>query len=228
MRQILLYCLLTLSVSTYGQSPKWQLTFQLQPEITFHKDSYPWWKENSNKSTFNIGVASTAQYNISNCFFVNAGIGLISRTLETANFLNQAALPPPKQSFTQELVTTKSVSYRTLSLPVNIGFNFLRKDKLNGFVTTGFAGNYLMNTYYKSNFSKYDGAYKKNYWQGYSINLGIGTDYILSKKLSATTSLSYAIINKVRQDEYILNQNGNGLTLTHNFISLNVGVKLSL
>ena len=228
MRKIILFTLLTLSITTYGQSHKWQFSFQLQPEMTFHKDSYPWWKENSDKTTFNLGAATAAQYNISKSFFVNAGVGFISRTLRTANFLNQAALPPPKQSFTDELVTTKSVSYRVLSFPVNIGFNFLHNDKFNSFVTTGIAGNYLLNTYYKSNFSKYDGAYKKNYWQGYSLNLGIGADYKITNQISATTALSYAIVNKVRQDEYIQNQNGNGLTMTHNFISLNIGIKLPL
>lgn len=226
MKQIILFALLTLSVTTYGQSQKWKLSFQLQPEVTFHKESYPWWKENSNKTTFNLGIASTVQYNINNNFFANAGVGYISRTLQTANFLNQAALPPPKQSSTDELVTTKSVSYRVLSFPISIGYNFLHKDKINSFITAGFAGNYLLNTYYKSNFSKYDGAYKKNYWQGYSLNFGLGADYKISKKISATSTLSYAVINKIRQDEYILNQNGNGLELTHNFLSLNIGIKL--
>ena len=228
MRHIILFTLLTLSVTTYGQSQKWQLSFQLQPEITFHKDSYPWWKENSNKTTFNIGVASTVQYNINNNFFANAGVGFISRTLQTANFLNQAALPPPKQSFTQELVTTKSVSYRVLSFPINLGYYFLHKNKLHSFVTTGISANYLLNTNYKSNFSKYDGSYKKNYWQGYSLNLGLGTDYKLTKTMLATASISYSLVNKVKEDEYILNQNASGLTLTHTFLNLNVGIKFPL
>lgn len=228
MRQLILLSLLVLSVTTYGQSSKWQLSFDVKPELTFHKDSYRWWKENSNKSTFNLGVASTIQYNIDKRFFANAGVGFISRTLRTANFLNQAALPPPKQSFSKELVTTKSVSYRVLSFPINIGYNFLHKNKFNSFVTTGFAGNYLLNTYYRSNFSKYDGAYKKNYWQGYSLNLGLGTDYNVTKTMLTTVSISYAIVNKVRQDEYIQNQNGNGLTLAHNFLNLNLGIKIPL
>jgi hypothetical protein len=226
MRQIILFTLLTLSVTTYGQSQKWKLSFQLKPEITFHKDSYRWWKEDSRKTTFNLGVASTVQYNINNHFFANAGIGYVFRTLQTANFLNQAALPPPKQSFTTELVTTKSVSYRVLSFPVSIGYNFLHKDKFNSFITAGFAGNYLLNTRYQSNFSKYDGTYKKNYWQGYSLILGLGADYKISKKISATSTLTYAVINKVKPDEYISNQNGNGLEMAHNFLSLNIGIKL--
>ena len=228
MKQLLTSILLTISVVTYGQNTKWQLAFQLQPEITFHKDSYPWWKENSNKSTINVGVASVLQYNINKRFFVSSGVGFISRTLHTANFLNQAALPPPKQSFTMELVTTKSVSYRVISFPVNIGYNFLTTNKFKSFVTTGFSGNYLLNTYYKSNFSSYDGAYKKNYWQGYSLTFGLGTDFKLTKKLQATSSLSYAFRHQVKEDEYISNQNGTGLTLEHNYLNLSVGIKLSL
>lgn len=228
MRQIILLTLLTFSVTTYGQSHKWQLSFQLQPEVTFHKDSYPWWKENNDKSTINVGVASTVQYNINKRFFVSSGVGFISRTLHTANFLNQAALPPPKQSFTMELVTTKSVSYRVISFPVDIGYNFLSTDKFKSFVTTGFSGNYLLNTFYKSNFSRYDGAYKKNYWQGYSLTLGLGADFKLTNKLQATSSLSYAFRHQVKEDEYISNQNGSGLTLAHNYLNLSVGIKFPL
>ena len=228
MRQLFLFTLLTISVVSFGQNPKWQLTFQLQPEMTFHKDSYPWWKENNDKSTFNVGVATTAQYNINERFFLSSGAGFISRTLRTANFLNQAALPPPKQSFTMELVTTKSVSYRVISVPINFGYNFLSNGKFKSFVTTGFSGNYLLNTHYKSNFTKYDGAYKKNYWQGYSVTFGLGADFKLSKKIQATSSLSYALLHKVKEDEYISNQNGVGLTLAHKYLNLSIGVKLPL
>jgi len=228
MRQIILLVLLTFSVTTYGQNHKWQMSFQLQPEVTFHKDSYRWWKENNGKSTINVGVASTIQYNINKRFFVSSGVGFISRTLNTANFLNQAALPPPKQSFTMELVTTKSVSYRVISFPVNIGYNFLSTDKLKSFITTGFSGNYLLNTFYKSNFSRYDGAYKKNYWQGYSLTLGLGADFKLTNKLQATSSLSYAFRHQVKEDEYISNQNGSGLTLGHNYLNLSIGIKFPL
>jgi len=228
LKETILFALLTTSIGSYGQNSKWQVSFLVQPEITFHQDAYPWWKEGNNKTTFNIGIASAIQYNINSRFFVNGGVGYISRTLETANFLNQAALPPPKQSFTQELVTTHSVSYRVLSFPVNFGYHFLKKEKFNSFVTTGLAPNYLLNTEYKSNFSRYDGTYPKNYWQGYSINLGMGTDYKLGKKLSATAALNYAIVNQVKEDEYLLNPNGSGLTLGHKFLGLNLGAKFAL
>lgn len=213
---------------TFGQNTKWQLAFQLQPEITFHKDNYSWWEKNNNKSIINVGIASVLQYNINKRFFLSSGVGFISRRLNTANFLNQAALPPPKQSFTYELVTTKSVSYRVLSFPINIGYNFLTTNKFKSFVTTGFSGNYLLNTEYKSNFSRYDGAYKKNYWQGYSLTFGLGTDLKLTKKLQTTSSLSYAFKHQVKEDEFISNQNGTGLTLKNNYLNLTAGIKLSL
>lgn len=228
MRKINLFILLILSVSLHGQNNKWQLSVQLQPELTFHKDSYRWFGENNDKSTFNAGVAAGIQYDIHKRFFVSAGISFISRKLETANFLDQRALPPPKQSFTDELVTTESVSYRVISFPVSIGYKILATDKFNGFITTGFSGNYLVNTSYKSNFSRYDGAYKKNYWQGYSLTVGLGTDFKLSRKLMASSSLTYALKHQVKRDEYISGQNGTGLILGHNYLSLGIGIKLQL
>lgn len=228
MRQLLILLLLSFPVIIYGQKNKLQFSFQIQPEMTFHKASYAWWKENSSKITTNLGIVTAVQYNSNQKFFVNVGLGFISRKLQTANILNQAALPPPKQSFTLELVTTKSVSYRTLLLPVSFGYNFIRQNKINTFVTVGFTGNYLLNTYYNSNHSKYDGAYKKNYWQGISLNLGVGIDYKIANKIFATTSFSYAPINTVRRDDYIQNHNGNGLALTHNYLNLNMGLKIPM
>jgi hypothetical protein len=103
-----------------GQTTKWQVSIQLQPEITFHKDSYSWWKENADRSTSNMGIASLVYYNINERFFLNSGVGFISRTLQTSNFLDQSALPPPRRSLSMELVTTESVAYGVLSIPINV------------------------------------------------------------------------------------------------------------
>jgi opacity protein-like surface antigen len=227
-KPLLLMAAMTTAEMALGQNQKWQLSVQLQPEMTFHKDRYTWWGENSNKSTFNIGVTSAVQYNINKSFFVSAGLGFISRTLRTANFLDQGALPPPKRSGTFELVTTESVAYRLIPLTTLVGYNFIAKDKFRSFVTGGFSANYLLNTSYKSNFDRYDGAYKKQYWQGYSLTAGLGADYNLTKKLQATASVSYAMVNQVKQDEYISNQDSNGLTLAHNYLNFNFGIKLLL
>lgn len=223
-----LVLLLILSVITYGQTGKWQLSFLIQPENTFHKGSYRWNTEDNDKTTFNTGIATLFQYNINKKLFVSSGAAYISRTLHTANFLNQAALPPPRQSFTKELVTTKSVSYRIVSIPALIGYNFFSTNGFKSFITTGISGNYLLNTYYQSNFSNYDGAYKKNYLQGYSVTCGIGSDFKLFKNIQATTSLSYALLHHVKDDEYIQDREGNGLNLKHNYLNLGIGVKFPL
>ena len=228
MKQVILLTLLSLSVASYGQSQKWQLSFQLQPEMTFHKASYVPNADSAIKSTFNIGAGTLVQYNINNGFFINGGIGFISRTLQTAAVLDQAALPPPNQSITLELVTTKSVSYRVLSVPVNLGYYFVREDNFKSFVTTGISGNYLLNAQYtNATFPKYDGTYKKNHWQGHSVNVGLGAEFKISRSIDATSSISYSIVNKVNEDEYLRGKNGNA-TLTHNFLTLNVGIKIPL
>jgi opacity protein-like surface antigen len=228
MRQILFFIALILSTVAFGQSSKWEFSLQIQPEMTFHKDSYPRWKDNSSKSTINIGVASAVQYNFNERFFINSGLGFISRKLRTANVLDQAALPPPKQSFTNELVTTKSVQYRLVSVPINVGYYFLSGEKIKSFITTGFSGNYLLNTYYTTNFERYDGKYKMNYWQGYSLTLGLGADFKLNKKMHATSSLSYALLNRVKADEYIAKQDDAAITLAHKYLNLSVGLRIPL
>lgn len=218
---------MAVSTAGFGQNSKWQLSIQVQPELTLHKDNYSWVKTGSDKTTFNVGLASTIQYNINNRFFVSSGTSFISRTLRTANFLSQSSLPPPKQSFTRELVITRSVSYRVISVPVNIGYNFVATDKFKSYITAGFSGNYLLNTKYFSKAS-YDGTYKKYYWQGYSLIAGLGADFKLSSRIDATTSLSYALKYRVKEDEYLQNQNDNGLTLEHNYLALSMGIKLAL
>jgi Outer membrane protein beta-barrel domain len=220
--------LLTMSALTFGQTRKWELTVLLQPEITFHQDQYAWWKQNSQKTTLNMGVASAIQYNINKRIFVSTGVGFISRQLRTANFLNQAALPAPRRSLSQELVTTETVSYRLLPVSFLVGYNFISTDKFRSFITSGFSANYLLNTYYKSNFERYDGAYSKNEWQGYSLTTGFGADYHLTKRLQATASLSYALVNRVKEDPFITGLENTGLTLAHNYLNLNMGIKFGI
>lgn len=226
MKHFFLLLLVSFPAILHAQKGKWELSLQIQPEATFHKESYMLFDQQNAKTTMNIGFASLLQYNLNKRFFVNAGAGFISRKLNTENFLNQAALPPPRQSHSQEFVTSQYVSYRTIFLPVNIGYKVILKKKLAGFITSGFAANYLLNTYYNANFTKYQGTYKKNYWQGYTINVGAGADYKLLKNIFLTTSVSYAPVNTVHADQFLPDREGNGLKLTHNFLSLSVGVKM--
>lgn len=86
-----------------------------------------------------------------------------------------------------------------------------------------------MNSYYEiSHFSFYQGKYKKNYLQGCSINLGVGADYKISKKISATGRIAYSAINLVKDDSYLFSQTEKTIPLTYKFLGLLIGVKMNL
>jgi len=231
MRHILTSILLFYSALLFGQKKdKFSFAFQAQPELTYHKNNYAYrWKDTYTKSTFNIGIEATVQYYLTKCLFAETGLGYISRKLNTTVFLNQNVLPPPRQSGTQELVNTKSVSFRTLQFPLNFGYNVIAKKRLNLFLNAGWTGNFLLNTYYGlGGFKKYEGSYKKNYWQGYSVNLGLGNDYKISKKIKATSRISYSVINTMKDDKYLFSQDQYVIPLPHKFLRLSFGLRMGL
>lgn len=231
MRKILAVILLFYTSISFGQkNEKLSFSVQLQPEWTYHKNNYSYrWKDTYTKSTFNIGIEATIQYYLIKKFFAETGLGYISRKLNTTVFLNQGALPPPRRSGTLELVITKSVSFRTLQFPLNFGYNIISRKKMNLFVNTGLTGNFLLSTYYElGGFKQYEGSYKKNYWQGYSINIGLGTDYEISKKIKATSKISYSVVNTTRADEYLFSQDEYVIPLPHKFLKLSLGLRMAL
>ena len=230
MKHIIISCLLFSPILSSGQNKgNFLLHFEIQPELTYHKNDYAHrYREKYTKTTANVGVSSNVQYFLTDNLFISAGLGYIPRQLKTNVFLNQAAIPPPRQSFTLELNTTQSLSYRTLFLPASIGYIFLKKRKLNPLVICEFLGNYILNARYDVNFDKYDGTYKRNYWQGYSLNLGFGTDYKISKKIVATCRVLYSVINTVNADEYLFSQDKYVIPLPHKYLKLNLGIKIPL
>jgi hypothetical protein len=218
------------SAVLFGQNKdKFSFAFQLQPEMTFHKNNYAYrWRDTYTKTTFNIGIEGTIQYYLTNRLFTESGIGYISRSLNTTVFLNQGVLPPPRQSETKELVNTRYVSFRTLQFPLTIGYNAIARQNFNLFINTGVTGNFLLNTYYNVGYKRYQGSYKKNYWQGYSVNLGLGTDYKISYKISMTSRISYSIVNTMKDDEYLFSQDEYVIALPHKYLRLSVGLRLPL
>jgi hypothetical protein len=231
MRNIIIATLLLYSSTTVGQKGKQSFfALSLQPELTSHKNNYAYrWRDTYNKSTFNIGIEATLRYYLINRLFSEIGIGYVSRKLNTTVFLNQNVLPPPRQSFSQELVNTKSVSFRTVQFPINLGYNFIAKNRLTLNLNTGFTGNFLVNTYYGlGSFKKYEGSYKKNYWQGYSLNIGVGGDYNIFKKFSLTTRIEHSVINTVKDDEYLFSQDEYVIPLPHKYLRLSVGLRRPL
>lgn len=231
MRIILTTILLCYTAVSFGQNKeKLSYSVQLQPELTYHKNNFAYrWEDTYRKSTFNIGIEATIQYYLTKQLFVETGLGYISRKLNTTVFLNQNVLPPPRQSWTKELVNTKSVSFRTLQLPVNFGYNVISKQKMNLFLNAGLTGNVLLNTFYGlESFKQYEGSYKKNYWQGNTVNLGLGTDYKISKKIKATSRISYSVVNTMRDDDYLFSQDEYVIPLPHKFLRLSVGLRMTL
>jgi hypothetical protein len=227
MRQIITSILLFLSILTFGQKhDKFSLLLQVQPELTFHKNDYAFrWPEKKNVATFNAGINVSLQYKLTNKFFLDIGLGYISRRLNTTVFVDQSLLPPPYYDSTKILYTTNSVSFNTVQIPIGIGYSFINTDKVDFFARGIYVPNFLLATKYEVN--NYP-AFKKNIWQGYSINLGVGFDYTLSKKIQLTNSLTYSIVNTVARDNYTFSQDEKEIALTHKYLQLSVGVKVKL
>jgi hypothetical protein len=217
--------LITASEAAAQQVPQWQYAVSLRPELTFHDSRYPYSLDNRQVSTFNIGIQATVDYRISERFFIRGGAGVISRKIKSQVHLDQASLPPPRQSFTQELVTIRSVSYRTLLFPVYVGYRLVSIPKYSTSIYTGITGNYLMNGFYNVNFSKYEGQYTKEKWQGYSWDIGISNDYRIARGVSFTASINYAIKNTVARDNYISDREGTGYRLQHTYLNMEVGIR---
>lgn len=227
MQHIITSLLLFLSIVSFGQKKdKFSLLLQIQPELTFHKNDYAFiWSEKKNVSNFNIGLNASLQYKLTERIFIEFGVGYISRKLNTKVFLDQSLLPPPYYDSIKPLYITKSVAFRTLQIPFGIGYNFIQTQKTNLFIKGIYVPNFILATKYEVN--NYP-AFKKNTWQGNSINLGLGFDYSLSKKIQLTNSLTYSIANTVARDTYTFSQDEREIALTHNYLQLSAGVKVKL
>jgi hypothetical protein len=223
MKPILTTVLLLAANSIFAQSNSgFTYAFQVCPELSFHKNEYPFNKPYS-KSTFNIGLEATIRYNLSEKIFTETGMGYISRKLNVVVVFNQAVIPPPRQSFTMELAHAKSVSLRMLEFPLNIGYSIIERKKVNIHLISGITAHYLINTYYKTGNNNYEGEYTKGYWQGVSVNLGGGVDYAVYKKISITGRLAYSIINTAKIDPYVYPRDE---PLSHKYLSLAMGVRM--
>ncbi len=231
MKKILTLTLLTFALQAIGQKKsKLQLSFQLQPELTFHQNQYSSISTpKHSKSTFNLGFASTVQYTLTDKMFLDMGFGYISRRLNTSAILDQATLPPPHYSATKELNHTDYLSYTTLQIPVNFGYVIVDNKKFKSFVLLGMSANYLLKAKYKVGNPQYDDTYNKGYWQGLSFNGGIGSDLRLSKNTSLTNSITYSFINSVQKDKFLILKSDEGaIALPHNYLRLSIGIKTAL
>lgn len=227
MRHLITSILFLFSTFVYGQNnDKFSLVLQLQPELTFHKNDYAFrWKEKKTLSTFNIGLNASLQYKLTQRLCVDLGLGFISRKLNTKVFVDQSLLPPPYYDSIKILYTTKSVAFRTLQIPLGLTYSFIQTTAVNIFLHGTYIPNFLLNTKYEVN--NYPG-FKKNIWQGYSLNLGLGFDYTLNEKIKLTNCLSYSVGNTVAKDDYTFSQDERRIALTHAYLQLSAGVKIKL
>ena len=230
MRHFLITLVIVSFIPSFGQEKqKFQMSFQLQPELTFHQNQYSYrWRDKYTKATFNVGIASEVQYNLTSRFFVSVGLGYISRRLNTTVFLDQATLPPPHYSATKELNNTNYLTYKTLQVPANIGFYFIDNKRLKSFLLAGISSNYLLNAYYHVGNPQYDATYKKGYWQGASLNGGIGADIHLAKNLFLTNSISYSFTNPIHSDRFLFSQDDKAIALPHKYLRVSTGIKMPL
>jgi opacity protein-like surface antigen len=221
---------LLISFLALGQKGnKLSLAFHLQPEKTYYQDSYDYPNcVAHSKSTYNFGLGASAQYDLTKNIFAETGLNYISRKFITKTQLNQGALPPPHRSMTMEFVTTNSVSSRILELPVIIGLRLINIEEIKLYLTTCIAGKLLLNNYYDSNFSNYNDTYWKFDWDRYAINIGIGSDIKISENIYVSGRIAYSIINSEKDDKYLGGESQNGIPLTHKFLNLTLGVKISL
>lgn len=227
MRHLITSILLIFSIFAFGQkNDRFSLVLQLQPELTFYKNDYAFrWKEKKNLSTFNIGLNASLQYELTQRLSADFGLGFIARKLNTKVFVDQSLLPPPYYDSTKILYTTKSVSFRTLQFPLGLTYSFVKTNTANIFIRGAYIPDFLLNTKYEVN--NYPG-FKKNVWQGHSLNLGLGFDYSINEKIKVTNCLSYTFVNTVAKDDYTFSQDEKKIALTHTYLQLSAGVKIKL
>ena len=227
MRHIITSILLLFSILAFGQrNDRFSLVLQVQPELTFHKNDYAFRStEKKTLSTFNIGLNASLQYKLTPRLFADFGLGFISRKLNTKVFLDQSLLPPPYYDSTKPLYTTKSVSFSTLQITLGLNYIFLKTKTTNIFLSGAYIPNFLLNTKYEVN--NYP-VFKKNIWQGHSLNLGFGFDYSLNKKIILTGCLTYSVPNTVSRDDYTFSQDEKRIALTHTYLQLSAGAKIKL
>jgi len=226
MRQSIIIILVLSSFVAFGQKrDKWQLSFQLQPELAFHTNNYAFrWAEKHTKATFNIGFGSLLQYNLTDRVFIEGGVAFISRKLKAKAFVDQSLLPPPYLDSTKILYIAKGITLRTLQLPLGAGMYIIKRNKTKVFVKANYIPDFLISAKYEVN--DYP-AFKKNYWQGYSLNTGFGADYQLRKKIILTSALSYSFVNTVKKDHYLFSQDESPIALPHTYLQLSTGVKIN-
>ncbi len=231
------FMLLLLSHSYLACGQKEEKLFygiHFRPEKTYYQDSYNYSSFGSlidpiPKEAYNFGLGAGVHYDLTKSIFVETGLDFISRKLTSKAILNNHALPPPHYRMTLEWIVIKSMSLRMLEFPLNFGCRLNANENLNLYLISGLSGNLLLNNYYDLLvFTGYEDTYWRFYFNGYSINVGIGADCKISKNCFITAKLTKSVINSVKEDKYLLHGgNHSGVKVTHEFLCFTLGVNVS-
>jgi hypothetical protein len=226
MRYIITISFLLLTIFAFAQkNDRFSLVVQMQPELAWYKNDYAFiGTEKKTISSTNIGFTASLQYNPGKRFFADLGVGFISRKFNTA-IITDPSIYSDRNIMLLEIFVTQSITSRILQLPLGVGYHLISTPKIGWFVKSSYVPNFILNTKYQiPNHT----AVKKDGGSGYSINLGTGLDYSISKKIALTGLLSYAVKNSVQQVQHSYNQGPYNVAITYNYLQLGLGVKVKL
>jgi hypothetical protein len=94
------------------------------------------------------------QYEATKKIFIQGGVGYIPRKINASVIFDQSAIPPPRQSFTEELVHASQVTYRTIQFPVLLGYNLATTAKCKWYINAGVIGNFVTEAHYVTSVKK--------------------------------------------------------------------------
>ncbi len=109
---------------------KWNMPFQIKPELTFHKNNNPTERRvKYPKSALKLDKSSPGRNEYTNKIYLTMKSGYIAKWPSATVFHSQNVLPKSHQKWTRESVTTKPASIRTLFIPVDISYAFMKGKK---------------------------------------------------------------------------------------------------
>jgi hypothetical protein len=133
---------------------------------------------------------------------------------------------------------TDAILYRGLSIPLNLNSKVIVKKKMNVYTLVGFNGNLILESrYFDDERSERhffppedkDSSIKIRDFNsyGYSLNLGIGSAFLLSKDTEIFSSIAYSIINHMPKDKYISGMAPDGTRANHSYLNLTIGISIN-
>ena len=123
MRMRFFLCAFFLTWFLYSEAQKNQLSFRLgfQTERTCYVEDQTVSPEKSDRNhALNPGLETGIEFRAGKHWIIDAGIGFTNRKFIVLADFNQWAIPPPRQSPTNELVHARKVSYRIIEFPVRV------------------------------------------------------------------------------------------------------------